>query len=397
MLRVMRTGTASRLAVFVAAILVCGACRIGPEGSSDGAEFDSAGVEIVNNSSDASRGSWQASRVPLLEIGGDASGPVRDLFRVSAAVRLADGRLAVGDGGRRVMLFDASGAHLRTLGGVGEGPGEFHSVDWIAVLRPDSLVVYDSRLNRASIFDADGEFARSISPVPPTGHEATLVHLIGAFGDGTLLGAIRLVAEPPTGGSGIVRPDNALYRLDAEGEPLDSLGVVPGDEAAIVQGVVARLDFLRRTHIAVGRERYHVGPSNDFSLTTYSSDGQPLRIIRLAHEPAPVGEAAARSGPGEMIEVPASRTLPAISGVLLDDDGRLWVEEYRSADAGGSTWWVFDEDGRLLTSVAMPEGLRPLHVGTDAVVGVWRDSLDVEHVRVHALTREAAEGTESDS
>ncbi|MFW6202523.1 MAG: hypothetical protein ACOC8B_08085, partial [Gemmatimonadota bacterium] len=262
----------------------------------------------------------------------------------------------------------------------------------IATLPADSPVVYDGRLNRASIFDDDGDFARSVSPDPPSGGEATLIRLLGVFGDGTFLGAVRLLADRPASGSGIVRPDNVLHRFDAEGEPLDSLGVVPGDEAAVIEGVIAPLDFLRRTRIAIGADRVHVSPSNDFSVTTYSPDGRPLRITRLAHEPAPIGEDD-RSRFGEMVEIPASRRLPAISGMLLDDEGRLWVEEYRRSDEGAGAWWVFDDEGRLRTGVAMPDGLRPMHVGEDAVVGVWRDSLDVEHVRVHRVVRgPASEG-----
>jgi len=47
---------------------------------------------------------------------------------------------------------------------------------------------------------------------------------------------------------------------------------------------------------------------------------------------------------------------------------------------GSDAWDVFDADGRLLGTVTMPAGFRPLKFTDDAVYGVWRGELGVEYV-----------------
>jgi len=50
-------------------------------------------------------------------------------------------------------------------------------------------------------------------------------------------------------------------------------------------------------------------------------------------------------------------------------------------------WLVIDPDGGVLETVDLPEGLRPTDIGEDDVVGVVRDELDIQRVRVYRLTR----------
>jgi hypothetical protein len=35
----------------------------------------------------------------------------------------------------------------------------------------------------------------------------------------------------------------------------------------------------------------------------------------------------------------------------------------------------------------LPSGLNPRQIGTDFLLGVWKNALDVEHVRLYSLTR----------
>jgi hypothetical protein len=50
-------------------------------------------------------------------------------------------------------------------------------------------------------------------------------------------------------------------------------------------------------------------------------------------------------------------------------------------------WIVIDSDGRWLGTVDLPGGFELFRVYEDALLGVWKDSLDVEHVRLHALIK----------
>ena len=78
-------------------------------------------------------------------------------------------------------------------------------------------------------------------------------------------------------------------------------------------------------------------------------------------------------------------------------DGAAWlqrkdlVEEAAEREVGDVTLSlpgdVFDPDGIWLGTVATPRGLRVTEIGTDYVVGVWRDELDVEYIRVYDLEK----------
>ena len=59
---------------------------------------------------------------------------------------------------QEILVFDAGGGFLRTLGGQGQGPGEFRDALGPAIARGDTLWVADQQAPRYSIFAPDGTF-----------------------------------------------------------------------------------------------------------------------------------------------------------------------------------------------------------------------------------------------
>ncbi|UCG52043.1 MAG: hypothetical protein JSW58_00365 [Candidatus Latescibacterota bacterium] len=57
-----------------------------------------------------------------------------------------------------IKKFDPEGAHLKTFGRQGEGPGEMMGPVKMAIDPDDNVVIYDFRNNRFTIFDSDGNF-----------------------------------------------------------------------------------------------------------------------------------------------------------------------------------------------------------------------------------------------
>lgn len=92
---------------------------------------------------------------------------------------------------------------------------------------------------------------------------------------------------------------------------------------------------------------------------------------------------------------------PAYSTLLDDREGNLSAQEYgRWQDApnrwgpvnlltppGDSHWDVVTPAGRWLGTVTMPPRTRPLEIGADYLLGLWCDSDDVEHARLHRLVK----------
>ena len=82
---------------------------------------------------------------------------------VTKVVRLQDGRVVVADAGSsEVRIFQPTGAHQMTLGGRGEGPGEFPGL-WSLWVVGDTLLVEDV-FNGVHVFSAAGEFVRRLPP-----------------------------------------------------------------------------------------------------------------------------------------------------------------------------------------------------------------------------------------
>ncbi len=88
--------------------------------------------------------------------------------------------------------------------------------------------------------------------------------------------------------------------------------------------------------------------------------------------------------------MPRHETYPAFSVIRADAEGRIWLADYRAPEEERRLWTVFSPDGHALGRVQTPDGLNVLEIGSDYVIGLIRDDLEVEHVRLHALRRPPA-------
>jgi hypothetical protein len=392
--------------------LALGACGIGED--QEGPAFavrDSAGIQIVENTAPAwnEAQGWRLSAEPLLQIGEVEGAPAYQFSRVPAVLQLSDGRIAVANSGsHEIRLFDASGRHLRSVGGKGGGPGEFESLSWIRRLPGDSLLAYDERQRRLSTFDSQGALVRSSNLV--FSKDAEFPRAVGRFSNGALLiwtGGVYVAGEVKDGPS---RAPVSLSRYSAEGTPMDPIAALLGPETFVQteEGgfTVTLLPFGRASRHALAGDRVFAGDNDTYSIGVYSADGKLERLIRRQHTPHPVTQehidmvrqerldGTDSPGSRQRIEkmiaaMPLPPTMPAFDALQADDDAHLWVREYSPPGTLGSQWTVFDREGRMLGTVSMPDHFRPTQIGRDFVLGVWRDDLDVEHVQMYALEKPA--------
>jgi hypothetical protein len=80
-------------------------------------------------------------------------------------------------------------------------------------------------------------------------------------------------------------------------------------------------------------------------------------------------------------------TLPGFTDLHYDNEGFIWANAYVSPWETGSSAMVFSVAGELLGSVILPERFTIHEIGVDYVLGVWRDDLDVEFIRMYELDR----------
>lgn len=371
---------------------------------------DSAGITIVENEGIgwAEGEGWTVTRDPTVDIGVLEGAAEYQFFRVSDARRLPDGRIVVADA-NELRYFDAEGVYLFTAGREGKGPGEFQGLGWIRPYPGDSLLAYDIPLVRASLWDLEGRFGRTYRLDVPG--EAGFVFGADVFSDGTaLVKAPQLFRGAiPNGAS---KRDETYHTYSNHGEFIDSVGSFPGPDRFIRTGrdgdqtwvALMTPPFGREPTLSVFGERFYFGSAETYEIECRALDGTLQTLVRRTVAPRTVSgdhvarwvdrevadiedESDRRSRREQYEEMPVPETMPAYAALKTDDLGNLWVREFDPGAEIGRAWTVFDSAGRMLGPVTLPPGFRATHLGDDFVLGVWRDDLDVEHVRLHELIK----------
>jgi hypothetical protein len=368
---------------------------------------DSAGVVIVENPALEQVPSlpWTVGPEPALTIGALDGPEEYQLYQVRRAHRLDDGRILVANGGSsEIRAYDASGLHLGSWGGQGQGPGEF-----VRMVRMDpwpvgdSVAVWDTGLRRLSVYATDGGFGRTLTI--PAVEDVDLPSYFGTLPGGSL---VITGMSFPESANGMVRPPMTFALMTTDGTPVATLGTFPGTETVMSTsgGIVAitAVPFARGTVAAPAGDRMIIAYNDRFELPVFTADEGLSRLVRVEMPPRPVSDALRtaeierrvsnapeQARPGlrtslETMELPPS--LPVFSGIRGDAVGNIWVELYRPPTEPGPTdWLVLDRDGQALGRFSTPEGLTVFQIGGDFILGAMEDELEVEHVQLWSLSR----------
>lgn len=396
-------------AIACTALLVTLAGCGGEGADSSGAVIrDSAGIQIVENTAPLwpeGKG-WYLSEQPALSIGELEGDPNYQLYQVADARRLSDGRIVVANAGSNELRFyDGRGRFLAAAGRKGGGPGEFKGLTDVWALADDSLLAYDFRNDRISFFDPGGEFVRSFQLQSLTGGRSS-PSLVAPFADGSLLVSARTMFFSPQTEGGL-RRDSVLYlRCDPAGELLDSAGWFPGPEWYVKsdEGIMAASSraFGRSPVATAFADAFYFGSSDSYEIARYDGNGLLQRLIRRTHRSLDVTPEDIESWIEERLadaddenqrnfwqklyaNMPFPETMPAYERLIVDDEGSLWVEEYRRPTDEQPRWTVFDGEGVMLGEVTTPPEFRVFQIGSDFVLGRWTDELDIEHVQLYKL------------
>ena len=405
-----RTVTAG-LTVTTALTLATACTQDGAAPTSDFATtFDTIGgvVHVTNTGTPP-----PARLVPVVSIGPktltDAGAP--DEFGGVNSVALGpDGEVYVADARNfEVRVFGLDGAHRRTFGRRGEGPGEFEALSSLA-WAGDRLLTYDIMVGRVGEWSAEGEWL---------GQQLTRGSMTGGGG------AIRLYSVGPdelyrhaTGASIEARFGSVLQNLyvglNSRGATGDTLVQLEGPSDAPASFMLCQFGegYLRGFTITFASGfTQHPGPGGviysayqgDYSIAVTRNGGaDTVRVIRRPLPAEPVGDDEWEEGNRDFNEWRAENrsaqcdpsgpsrpaTKPILGSIYIAPDGKLWVTVMRTA---GRLWEVFDADGRLLASVPQhpgKSGVAPAFDASDHLLTIRQDSLDLDHVDVWRLERE---------
>jgi hypothetical protein len=225
------------------------------------------------------------------------------------------------------------------------------------------------------------------------------------FADGTFLAQVSVeddgVYEDESPGT--FRDRIQYRRYDRDGQFLDTLVTLDGSElyrgahADGSGGFTTSPQHGLDAHTIVGPDSWFYGSSEAFEVQERGSGGDLLRVMRLARASRAMPSDVVTAWEERLLEmnpraktlwsaIPLPDRLPAYEQLVLDRSGNLWAAEYLVLEETPS-WQVFDPDGRWLGTVATPPGGRILDIGEDYALGVWRDEMDVETVRMYGLVK----------
>lgn len=296
-----------------------------------------------------------ARLVPELTIG-VVEGPAEYTFaRVTDALTLRDGAVVILDapnGAAPILrMYDAGGRFRRTIGGVGEGPGEYRSPGGIGQLPDGRILVLDLPQRRINVYSVTGESVDTwqLGGVAPASGGAGLLHTAP---DGTVHVNARMMNRD--GAAPFERFYSAILRLRTDGTILDTVlpPVLPDVPGSSVSKSFRTSGGSGRSTIGVPyaaralwawsplgymasavTQRYavelHPAGSGGTSLISIRRDVRPVPIERAERE---AREEWLRAGldraqgtlDGPVPDVP--RQKPPFTRLQVADDGRIWVQ-----------------------------------------------------------------------
>jgi len=396
---------------FLATLLLATGCdKTADVGAAKATVRDSAGITIVDNPAPPAAIQLTVDSTPVFSIGGGTGGPDYDLNEIRGSVRLSDGRIVVADNlAGELRFFDSAGTFLSRGGRKGKGPGEFEQVMGVWALPGDTLAVYDIATRRISLFNSGGTFVRQVDL-----SAAGFVAPMGMLDDGTIVGggfSFNPDSMPAIGS----RHRNTLpvLLIAAEGNKTDTMTTVEGMEMYTVQANFGGRSFPSPLQVQFGMnttlggrgDRVYVGDNAKPEIKVYSRDGTLRRIIRYPYAPVVVTEALKkaqeesnlarwadnpfRGMPKEMMDqvegwirnATYAERLPPYETFFLDREGNVWVQEF--APGQPQQFQVYSPEGEFIVRTALPRDLRPMDIGKDYVLGTWKDSDGLEHVRLY--------------
>ena len=369
---------------------------------------DSAGVQVVATeiSKWESEPSWVLSTEPAVRIGAMEGDDPYLFADIAGVVGLADGRIVVADGlSREIRFFSSAGEFVRSVGGTGDGPGEYADIAWIARCG-EGLQVFSRRHRRLTSLTLDGDLIETALLETPG--EGSVPYRSRCGPDGSLV----------LSGWGVqpeMRPD-VTFQFFGQEAPVWWLPLADGDPIALGNYIsserVLHYDpttgrggsgphpFGRAVSFAIGRAIY-IGNADRLQVEERDRAGRLVRLMRGPDDDLLVddeflaeyrslhlsGLDSVRRARLDDNEMPMPTRLPAYTEIRIDPLGYIWVERFRAPWDERSRWGVFQAEGEFLGHVELPSHFQLLDIAASAVLGVSRDDFDIERVEVYQLER----------
>ncbi len=265
-----------------------------------------------------------------------------------------EGTMYVRDNGnKRIQVFGPDGAFLRSLGRIGQGPGEFAYPGDVLFDDENRPFVRDSR--RLVGFNRDGTFWENIP--------------LKTFLSGMILGpGGRVVGTTQPNPRAEGGPKNELIQLGPEGERLRTMAVFPvfgvSKDQVLMHWYTGSVLFSRRLN-----DSLYFDFSLEETIHVVDAEGRPLLDFSRTEDRLPISAEEgdidqkrrdfrlARAGDPHKADLGMPDHRPFYNRFFSDDAGRLYVVRFKpitEKDDSSSKVDVFSKDGYYLYRMTWP-------------------------------------------
>jgi hypothetical protein len=356
---------------------------------------------------------WELSSSALLSIGGaGAEGPAA-LHQVGAGMLLSDGQIVIALRDE-ILLFSESGTFNEFLGRAGEGPGEYRGIASIGRLSgSDRFRVFDWGNQRISTARDGGTLDTEL-----LGLNAILLGGNAvAQPDGSVVGSRwKLMLDRISGARDPIRPGprfDSLVLFRFAGAKLDTISI--RESGLLITSRTGHWTFTstpplgRKLLTGIGPEIVAQGFNDTGEFLLLGLDGAELGVAEVRAKKREVTDSIWSAAgqeflrglgafplPGQSREAllkavlkgaPEPEFLPLVDQVFFDLEQNLWLRRFCAGESPEAVWEIHSREGQFLALIRMPSNLELLEIGRDYLLGVQKDSLDIETVVKFGLVR----------
>lgn len=337
---------------------------------------------------------FQLGTTPTFVLGGIEVPPPEQFGFFPGIAALSDGTIWVLEPQTQELRhFDESGAHLRTVGGAGDGPGEFRRPTLIGAGPGDSLFVVDQGVGRLTVFSSSGELGR-------TGPFFTVFEFpldgMSVMEDGSVAARLSMPIRVGEMGVGEITPDSgAIVRI--RHPRVDTVGWYQSIRSIYTGGrqVSQQIRFTGTDALASTGDAILATSGSDFAVRNVTTGDTAFRVERQArpvddslleairaefavrYSDPEVGESALATIDEQREQRPTHT--PGYDMLLVAPNGQIWARPWAAGNVtrtfGGyprpdpDLWDVFAPSGEYLGQVETPGRLTVQAVGDGFVVG----------------------------
>jgi hypothetical protein len=327
------------LLVLILVILVfCG----GQKSEWQGTIEEQSGVTIVKNPKEPMYGPDSFISEEELSIG-QADGPEEYIFGYmwQLAVDEKQNVYVIERAGSEyhIRVFDKSGKYIRTIGRIGQGPGEFIQATDFQITPNNELMVHDRFTFKLIFFTLDGDYLRTAFY---RGVQAAYVQL-NSNGN-YFFKALEFQRQ---------KVSNSYYaanKVELFGPDLNFIKLIAKDEYRNVTGPFEPPAMVIRFPSS---DSVICGLSETYELQTYDLEGRMVKKVARDFDPVEISDYEK-----EKRKLMGREGLPkyfrAFQDFFVDEDGRIFVQTYeRQTDEDKFYFDVFDPDGKYVAKIPL--------------------------------------------